>query len=209
MKKSMYLIHFGQNAGPEGLTAGFGFDPRGHWRGLPLPAAGVGLVLDDRFLPRPPGLDRALEVLERWQGALIFDLERPPDPLLEALIRALAGRELLLPPQYAHCPHEAVLAGPYLPGQSFLPWLETQRRRWGRIALDGVPLRHRAAPGEAPVLWSGPLPERGFPCPGGLCLHHRMEDGGILFWDKRETLAARAEAAGAPVLVYGVDWELL
>ena len=209
MKTCVYFAETGENRGSEPwLALGYGFTEAGRWRRRPLPETGAGLVLDDRFLPGPQGLEEALEALKAWPGALVLDFERSPAPLLTALQEELGGRDLAVPPAYAGGPHRAILAGPWQPGQPFSPWLEAQCRRWGALVLDGAPVRCLCRPGSAPGPWEGPLPEEGFPCGSG-CLHRGMEDGALLFWDTRQSLLRRAREAGFPFVIHRQDWERL
>ena len=190
------------------MALGFGFTERGLWRRKPLPEGAAGLVLDDRYLPCRQGLEEARQVLAAWSGALVLDFEQPPAPLLTELQEHLEGRMLSVPPAYGAGPHSAVLAGPWQPGRDFHRWLEEQRKRWGPLLLDGAPIRCVCKPGSVPIPWAGDLPEEGFPCGSG-CLHRRMADGSLLFWDTRDTLLRRAENAGTPVLIFRRDWEAL
>ena len=209
MKTCVYFAETGEKQGAvPWLALGYGFTAAGLWRRMPLPETAAALVLDDRFLPEPQGLEEARRVLDTWPGALLLDFERPPVPRLLALQAELAGRDLAVPPAYAAGPHSAVLTGPWIPGPSFSRWLEAQRKRWGPLVLDGAPVRCLCKPGATPIPWEGPLPEQGFPCGSG-CLHRRMEDGALLFWDTRESLLRRAEEAGLPFLIYRQDWEAL
>lgn len=210
MKTCVYFAESMElSSGPTHLALGYGFHPTGLWRNLPLPAGAAGLVVDDRFAPDRRGAAAARQALSAWEGLVIFDFERPRQPLLAELITALAGREVVLPPAWAGLPHGAVLIGPWRGGGSFANWLQAQRRRYGRVVLDGAPLRHRAVPGRSWTPWSGSLPARGFSCPGPGCLHCRRSDGSVLFWDTRQTLMARLEAADVPSIVFRSDWDVL
>ena len=198
-------ICFGERE--EALAGGFGFTAAGAWRGGALPAGAAGLILDDRFLPDRQGLAAARQALAGWRGLLILDFERPPSPLLSELARSLAGARTVLPPAWAELPHEAVLIGPW-PGRPAFPlWLEGQRARYGEGILDAAPLRASAVPGGPLEPWAGPVPESGFACPGLGCLHRRLPEGRIVFWDTRETLTARLRAAKVPAIVFSADWE--
>ena len=200
-------IYFGDRG--EVLAGGFGFTEAGLWRGGALPEGTAGLIVDDRFLPDRRGLEAARRALGGRKELLIFDFERSPSPLSAELIRDLAGARAVLPPAWAALPHEAVLIGPWTGEAPFPRWLAAQRERYGPVILDGLPLRAAAAPGGNWAPWTGSLPETGFPCPGLGCLHRRMEDGRILFWDNRETLTARIRTADVPVIVFSEDWERL
>ena len=90
---------------------------------------------------------------------------------------------------------------------AFPRWLEAQRNCYGRVILDAAPLRAAAAPGGPRRFWEGPPPERGFLCPGLGCLHRRLEDGTVLFWDTAQTLSARLAAAEVPAVVFRADWD--
>jgi hypothetical protein len=201
-----FSIYFGENE--EKLAAGCGFTEAGLWRNFSL-SEETGIILDDRFLPDRRGLAAARRALADWEGLLICDFERSPAPLPAELVKALAGAQVVLPPAWADLPHAAVLIGPWTGEVPFPRWLEAQRARYGAVVLDGLPLRAAAAPGRAREPWPGPLPETGFPCPGLGCLHRRLEDGRVVFWDTRETLAARICAAGVPVIVFSEDWDKL
>lgn len=190
------------------LAVGYGFTPQGGWRGLPLPTGAAGLMLDDRWLPDRRGLAAAAEALAAWTAPIVLDFERPPSASASGLIAALAGKTLILPAAYAAQPHAALLAGPWR-GGGLLPWLDRTCRRWGAIWLDALPLRYCQRPGAPRTPWTGPLPGLGFPCPGPGCLHRRLEDGTVLFWDTKETLTARCTAAGVPCIIFREDWERL
>ncbi len=191
------------------LRLGYGFTAAGLWRELPLPEPGAGLVADDRFLPNSRGLEAARRVLEAWDGLILLDLERPPQPGLAGLIRDLEGKRLILPPAYGALPHAGVLVGPWRGDRPFLRWLEACRARWGTLFLDAAPLRCRARPGSPLLPWEGALPEEGFPCPGLGCLHRRLEDGSVLFWDSRRSLMERLEPTGVPAVVLASEWQAL
>ena len=79
----------------------------------------------------------------------------------------------------------------------------------GRSVLDGAPIRCRIFPGKKAEPYGGPLPERSLPCPGCFCLQSRSDDGAVLLWDTRQTLAARCAAAGSPVIVLQAEWDRL
>ena len=196
-------------AGALRLAVGYGFTAEGGWRRLPLPADGTALALDDRWLPDRRGLAAAAAALASWTGPILLDLERPPSPAAARLIDALAGKALTVPAAYAALPHAAVLTGPWRGVGALRPWLEPALRRYGVLWLDALPLRCRQRPGRPREPWSGPLPREGFPCQGPGCLHRRLRDGSVLFWDTKETLAARCAAAGVPCIVFRSDWEAL
>ena len=203
------LLHFAAEEkdfpGEAFLALGYGFTEEGLWRERPLPEA-EALAVDDRFLPTPEGLDRALEVLRGWTGWILCDFERPPAEPLIRLLEGLAGRTVVVPPAYEKHPRWGVLAGPYQPGQSFARWLGKQKERYGRVVLDAAPLRCRVRPGHRPEPWPGPLPEVGFPCPGAGCLCAGASDGSLLFWDTRASLRDRCRRAGAPTIVLAEEW---
>ena len=170
------------------------------------PLRAAGLIVDDRFLPDRRGLAAARQALGGWRGLLIFDFERPPSPLAAELVRALSGARRVLPPAWAELPHAAVLVGPW-PGRPAFPrWLEARRARYGEVILDAAPLRAVAAPGGPWKPWPAPLPDEGFPCPALGCLHRRLPDGRLLFWDTKETLRTRLRSAGVPAIVFSADW---
>lgn len=194
---------------PLRLVSGCGFTPAGLWRAPPLPSETVGLVVDDLFPPGPQGLAAARRFLSAWEGTVIFDLERPRQPELETLIRALAGERLVLPPAYGDLPHGAILTEPWPGGCDFSRWLAAWQSRYGPVLLDAAPLRRRVRPGGPWEPWEGPLPPEGFPCPGLGCLHRRRADGTILFWDTRRTLAVRLKAAKVPAILFPADWTRL
>ena len=200
-------IYFGDRE--EALAGGFGFTEAGLWRQLPFREETTGLIIDDRFLPEGRGIEAARRALAGWTGLVICDFERPPSRLLTELAEALAGAQTVLPPAWAALPHGAVLVGPWMGETPFPRWLAEQRARYGAVVLDGLPLRAAAAPGGAWKPWTGPLPETGFPCPALGCLHRRLPDGRLLFWDTRETLAGRIRSADVPVIVFSEDWERL
>lgn len=202
-------IYTAENPGGAELAGGFGFTAAGLWRGGALPPGAAGLMLDDREPPSPRGLEAARAALRAWSGLVVLDFERPPDAWAEQLTRGLDPARVLLPPAFARLPHGAVLIGPWMGGGSFARWLTQQRERYGAVVLDGLPLRTAARPGGARTRWTGPLPDAGFPCPGAGCLHRRLEDGTLLFWDTEQTLRSRIEAAGVPVIVFEADWKRL
>ena len=211
MKKYLYFLK--DSAVPPNcprLQRGYGFQPDGSWRSLSLPADAAGLVLDDRFLPNPAGLAVALKALSGWAGLLLLDFERPATPLLLRLAQELAGQTLIVPPAYAVLPHWAVLTGPWQGFGCFQHWLARQQERWGAAVLDGAPIRLRVCPGRGrPELWRASLPRSGYPCPGAGCLHRRLEDGSILFWDTAQTLMERCCVSGIPAVIFPEDWKLL
>ncbi len=195
--------------GGTALIPGFGFTEGGLWRARPIPAGAAGLIVDDRFPPDRRGLAAARQALAERTELLIFDFERPLSPLLAELLQALGGKRTVLPPAWAALPHAAVLVGPWTGEHPFPRWLEAQRNCYGRVILDAAPLRAAAAPGGPRRVWEGPPPERGFPCPGLGCLHRRLEDGTLLFWDTQQTLSARLAGLDVPVIVFRADWESL
>ena len=192
------------------LLRGGGFTPAGGWRAPPPLPEAAGLILDDRFLPDRQGAAAALRALENRAGLLVLDLEREPGPEsagLEALLARLPGPErVVVPEPWVHLPHGALLAAPQRRGLP-LPCL-TGKEDAPRLA-DGPPLRHRARPGGVWTLWTGPLPETGFPCPGPGCLQRRLPDGSVLLWDSKQTLCARCRAAGVPWVLFREDWDRL
>ncbi|MBO4212083.1 MAG: hypothetical protein J5878_05460 [Oscillospiraceae bacterium] len=211
MKKYLYFLKASETP-PDcpRLQRAYGFRPDGSWCGLPLPRDAAGLVLEDRCLPSPGGLAAALKALSGWEGLLLLDFERPPTPLLIRLAQDLAGRTLIVPPSYAAWPHRAILVGPWPGYGCFQTWLQRQQARWGSMVLDAAPIRLRASPGGGrPMFWRGSLPQSGFPCPGAGCLHRRLEDGSVLFWDTAQTLTERCRDAGVPALVFSEDWAAL
>ncbi len=189
------------------LALGWGFTEAG-LRQPGFPPGCAGVVLDDRRLPDRGLLDRAEAALRAAGGTLVCDFERPPDPVLEALLTRLRDLELVVPAAYAGLPHAAVLTEPYRPGQSFRRWLRAQQDRYGAVVLDGSPLRHRVRPGCTPELLPDPLPETGCFSPGSGCLTARR-NGDFLFWDSRETLRRRCETAGIPVILLWQEWNAL
>lgn len=193
--------------GTRSVALGFGFTPEGRWRGG-LPEAEV-LAVDDLCLPSPAGLREAVELLRGWKGSIVFDFERPPAAGLLRLLEALKGCDAAVPPAYALAPHSRVFVGPYGPGQGFCRWLAQARKRYGPLVLDGAPIRCRIFPGKKAEPYGGPLPERSLPCPGCFCLQSRSDDGAVLLWDTRQTLAARCAAAGSPVIVLQAEWDRL
>ena len=190
------------------LLLGWGFSETGLRRpGAPRFGC-AGLVLDDRVLPGRGVLDAAEAALRAAGGVVVCDFERPADPVLETLLSRLGDLELVVPPQYAGLPHAAVLAGPYLPGLPFRRWLAAQQAKYGPVVLDGAPLRHLVRPGCPPIGWTEPLPDSGSFNPGSACLTCRRPEG-FLFWDDRETLRRRCEAAEVPVILLQQEWENL
>ena len=202
-------LYSGENPGefPGGreLAGGFGFTAAGFWRGLPIPEAAAGLLVDDRHPPNPRGLEAARAALAGWEGLVVLDFEKPPAPWAAALADGLDPARLIVPTACADLPHGALLAGPWRGNGSFRKWLAALRERYGPLVLDGAPIRAAARPGGAWTPWQGPLPGTGFPCPGPGCLHRRRSDGTLVFWVSRETLAARCAAAGTPVIVFEAD----
>ncbi len=210
MKTCIYFAEIGGfPSGQPGLLLGRGFTKAGFWRNLPLPEGAAGLAVDDLFPPNPRGLTVARQALSAWEGLIVMDFERALHPGLAALVRALAGKRVILPPAYAALPHAAVLVGPWQGGCPLPRWLAARRSRYGALVLDAAPLRCRVLPGRPPEAWKGALPEEGFPCPGLGCLHRRQADGSVLFWDTKQSLRQRLEAAGVPAIVLGSEWRAL
>lgn len=210
MKNCIYFVENSSGGGRRpALRPGFGFREDGSWRGRPLPAEADGVLVDDRYLPDRRGLETALRILGDWRGPIVLDLERPFSPLLGRLVQALSGADAVVPPAYAGLSNAPVLVGPWPGGGSFAAWMDRQRARYGAAVLDAAPLYCRAVPGGPWEGRTGPVPERGFPCPGAGCLHRRDRDGALWFWDTQETLAARCAAAGVPCIVFAADWEAL
>lgn len=210
MKNCMYFVNYTKKAVTAPLLeAGYGFRPDGGWRQKPLPDGADGILIDDRCLPSRRGTEAALAALAQWSGTILLDFERPPVPELLALVRSLPCGRLVCPPCLAELPHAAVLTGPWPGNGGFLRWLAQQQARFGAVVLDAVPLRRRARPGCAREPLEAPPPERGFFCPGALCLHRRLADGSLLFWDTKQSLTARCRAAGVPCVVFEQDWYAL
>ena len=213
MRNSIYFAEWRGPAsqGPR-LRTGYRFDaagrflpPEGGTSGPPggaLPAGDDGILLDDRNPPSPAGAQAAARALGGFSGPIVCDFERPPSPAAEALIRLLAGCEVVVPELYAHLPHSAVLVGPYRPGVGFRRWLDEKKTRYGRVVLDGAEIFCRVRAGrpaeEAP---EGAATEgAGLPCPGALC-RCRREGDEFVFFDIPETLRERAMAANCPVIL--------
>ena len=209
MKNCVYFVKQSEKMphGPR-IAPNYGFRPDGAWRGQSLPEGCAGLLLDDRFPPSRRGLEAAAEALAHWTGLIVLDFEKPLRPETEALAARLAGERLVCPPCLAALPHAALLAAPGW-GGDYMRRVEALRARYGELLLDGAPLRHRVRPGGARTPWERALPAEGFPCSGALCLHRRLEDGSLLFWDTKETLTARCWAAGVSVIVFEADWNSL
>lgn len=210
MKKCIYFVSNASDC-PDGprLWRDFGFDETGSWRPAAFPQDAQGVIVDDAFLPNPSGLDAAIRFLTAWNGVILLDFERAKTTALSQLAAALAGKEVVVPPAYAACPHSHVLIGPWNGCGSFSRWLRRCQARYGAVVLDGAPLRFQMRPGGKREGWSASLPEQGFPCPGAVCLHRRCKDGAILFWDTQQTLTLRSAAAEAPVVVFQEDWSAL
>ena len=210
MKKCIYFVSNAADcpAGPR-LRRGFGFDEAGSWRPAVPAQDAEGVIVDDAFLPNPDGLDAAIRFLTAWDGVILLDFERAATSALSQLAEALAGKEVVVPPAYAACPHSHVLLGPWRGCGSFSRWLQRCQARYGSVVLDGAPLRFQICVGGKREGWSAPLPAQGFPCTGALCLHRRCKDGAILFWDTQQTLTLRSAAAEAPVVVFEEDWSAL
>ncbi len=210
MKKCVY---FAENQkipdGGSSLKTGYGFSPDGAWRSQALPTDAIGLLIDDRFLPNKAGLAAACRALEDWRGLIILDFERGRVGSLAELVRSLSGKRLVLSPAYADCARQAVLVGPWQGGMDFISWLAIQRKQFGEIVLDAAPLRLQCVPGGRRSAWAGTLPGPGYPCAGLGCVHFRLGDGSILFWDTKQTLAARLEKAGVPLILFRADWNSL
>lgn len=204
MMNCIYFACWGgpETAGRPRLATGWCFDAAGR---PVVPGAGPGkpaegVLLDDRNPPALSSIPEAVRLLKRISGPIVCDFERPPSPAADALIRALAGRELIVPEAYAHLPHTAVLVGPYRPGIGFLRWLDEKKSRYGRVVLDGGEIACRVP---VPALPSGPVLSprgEGFPCPGAMCRYRRSGDS-LVFFDTPQTLRSRAEAAGCPVIL--------
>ena len=210
MKNCVYFAE-NQKIPDEGvnLVPGYGFTPDGHWRDRFLPGEESGLILDDRSLPNQSGIALAYRALEAWRGLLVLDFERPVSVLLSELVNALSGKRLILPPAYAGHPHEAVLIGPWQGDSSFAQWIINRKKRFGMVVLDAAPLCVQCFPGGQRRPWNKALPDVGYPCSALGCLHRRLPDGSILFWDSRQTLSARLDAADVPRIQFRVDWETL
>ena len=205
MRNCVYFVeNGGEVPGAAVLAGGFGFRRDGSWRGGAAPAGAAGVLVDDRQPPGLRGAEAAAAALGAWEGWIVLDFERPPGPGAERLARLLAGKRAVVPPSMAALPHAAVVIGPWQGGGSFDCWLAAERARYGAVILDAAPLQARAAPGSPWQPWTGPLPEEGCPCAAG-CLHRRLPDGSILFWDTRATLEQRCRNAGVPVILFEAD----
>ena len=191
------------------LSAWYGFTAEGLWRNKPLPPKETGILIDDRFLPNRFGILEALRALEAWNGIVILDFERPHEGLLSNFAKSLSGKRLVLPPAYADLTCDAVLVGPWRAECDFPGWLSSRRERFGHVVLDAAPLRVRCRPGGCRIPWTKPLPERGYPCPSLGCLHLRLPDGSILFWDTEQTFLARLNKAGNPLILFLSDLDAL
>lgn len=210
MKKCFYFAENQKNISQAGmLLPGFGFRADGMWRSRALPAEGLGILLDDRWLPSRPGLEAACRSLSDWRGLIVLDFERSPKDPLVLLAKRLSGKRLVLPPSYVSLPHEAVLIGPWQAECGFFRWLQRSQAQFGRVVLDAAPVRLQCFPGGRRGKWRRPLPEVGYPCPALGCLHRRLSDGSVLFWDTRETLSARLAQAQIPAIVFQSDWDAL
>lgn len=221
MKKCIYFAdwHGAAPAGPR-LRTGFRFDAEGRFLvpggidggGVLVPGEidGDGIVVDDREPPSGAGAAEAVRVLRTFRGPIVCDFERPPSPAAEALIRGLAGCDTAVPERYAHLPHGAVLIGPCRPGIGFRRWLDEKTARYGRVVLDGGEIGGRVTvPDARGAIRSahspqGDVPSAGnaadYPCAGAMCRYRREADA-FVFFDTEETLRARAEAAGCPVIL--------
>ncbi len=210
MKKCIYFVS-NSGACPEEprLRRGYGFLRDGGWRPAELPLDAEGVIVDDAFLPSQRGLDEAIRFLNAWNGVILLDFERAGASRLSQLAAALAGKEVVVPPAYAACPHSAILIGPWSGRGAFSRWLHACQARYGAVVLDGAPLRTLMRPGGGCALWCAPLPDSGFPCAGALCLHRRNADGSVLFWDTKQTLTVRSDSAEVPVVVFQEDWSAL
>ena len=191
------------------LLSGFGFTKARQWRSIPIPGDVIGILIDDRYLPCREGITTAIRALRDWNGMIILDCERPRTDLLAMLTKGLRGKSLVLPPPYADCFHEAVLIGPWRGECDFARWLSRMKAQYGRVFLDAAPLRMQCFPGGCRRPWNRPLPDRGYPCPALGCLHRRLPDSSILFWDSRQTLSARLTDAAAPRIQFSADWDTL
>ena len=191
------------------LKTGYGFTPEGFWRDRSLPTEEAGILIDDRFLPCKAGLAAARRALEDWHGLVVLDFERPRIASLAELARGLADKNPVLSPAYGDLPHGAILVGPWQGERDFFRWLSCQQKRFGEIVLDACPLRTRCCPGGRGSPWTGALPQRSHPCAGLGCLHCRLPDGSILFWDTKQTLTARLERTNVPLILFRSDWDLL
>jgi len=188
---------------------GLGFRADGSWRKTTLPLEKSGLMINDRFFPNRAGICDAIHALSDWHGLIVLDFERPFSELLADFAYRLAGKRVLLPPTYFNLPHEAVIIGPWKGKLPFPNWLTIQKKRYGKIVLDAYPLCLRCAPGGRSLPWYGALPSTGFPCPGLGCMHCRISDGSILYWDTRKTLEERLNSTGVPVILFSSDLEAL
>lgn len=208
MKNCIYFAdwHGAAPAGPR-LRTGFRFDAEGRFLvpgetdggGVLVPGEidGGGIVVDDREPPSGAGAAEAIRVLRTFRGPIVCDFERPPSPAAEALIRGLAGCDTAVPERYAHLPHGAVLIGPCRPGIGFRRWLDEKTARYGRVVLDGGEIGGRVTvPGGGGHGGSS----GDCPCAGAMCRYRREADA-FVFFDTEETLRARAEAAGCPVIL--------
>lgn len=205
MMNSIYFADWGGGPAASGrprLATGWCFDAAG----LPVVpgprGAGdcEGIILDDRNPPAKEAAAKTARLLETIRGPVICDFERPPAAGAEAVIRALAGREVVVPEAYAHLPHTAVLVGPYRPGIGFLRWMDEKKTRYGRVVLDGAKIAYSVRMwGMRADVGIGPR-EESFRCPGAMCLYRR-EGAAFVFFDTEKTLLERAEAAGCPVII--------
>ena len=151
----------------------------------------------------------ARHALAGWNGLIIIDFERSRNNLLEELVSSLAGKKVILPPSYGDCPHDAVLIGPWPGNCGFSKWLQIKRKRFGQVVLDAAPICVQRFPGGGRVMWTKALPGSGYPCQSLGCMHRRLSDGSILFWDTRKTLSDRLEKADVPVILFQPDWNTL
>ena len=191
------------------LSVGHGFTAEGLWRNKPLPTEGAGILMDDRFPPIRSGMLSALRTLEAWDGIVVLDFERQRSGLLPELVKALSGKRLILPPSYADLSHSSVLVGPWQGACEFTRWLAVQRERFGHVVLDAAPLRVQCRPGGFRRPWTNLLPEGGYPCFGLGCLHCRLPDGSILFWDTVQSFRARLNMADIPFILFRSDLDTL
>ena len=185
---------------------GFGFSPQDGQFIAPIPTERV-LVLNDSTAPSAQGLQEAEAFFrETNYDSLVCDFEQPYSADLATLLTALRPERLIVPPQYAGLPHQAVFLPPYRPLLPFSDWLCAQKRRFGAVVLDMQPISVRFPAGHRPE----PVPRSVLPhgvqrISDALCCVYcsTLESGRPTFYlfDTVESYRRRIALADAPCVV--------
>lgn len=215
MANLLYFAVFQEKNTPKPFfQMGFGFDEDGSFLPPALMPEAEGIGLQDRRPPSPAGLADAADFLRGYPGLVLCDFEGPFREELAGLIRTVPAGRLVVPPEYRAVPHKAVLAGPYVPDQPFLPWLQARKERWGPVFLDCRPLSWVLALDGSGFLpdKAEPGPEPSFYSPELFCRYRTERTGGIPvfhFFDTARTLEDRVRAADCPCVILAQEAERL